>query len=316
MTVTDPDAAGNDGPANDSGTSQPASTGDLPAYDQQLAVFHLAFQRELEAIVNDLPLKSGDRVLDLACGDGFYTHRIAECLGSSGSVTGVDINLAYLSEAGKGDSRQRRGRAPVGFVAASFDMLPFPEGTFDVVWCAQSLYSLPEPVVAIRHMARVVRPGGIVAVLENDTLHQVFLPWPVALELPLRAAELQSFREGHGNSSKYYVGRRLPAVLAAAGLEPLRMTTHAFDRQAPLENAERALLQGYLEEVEQRVAPHLDAPLLRELRQLVEPGSPTHLLRQPYLTMTWLNVLAFGRRPLGPPTARRPGTVRPVEISA
>ncbi len=145
-------------------------------------------------------------------------------------------------------------------------------------------------------MARVLRPGGIVAVFENDTLHQVFLPWPVSLELPLRAAELRSFLEESRNSSKYYVGRRLPAILAAAGLEPVRMTTHAFDRRAPLGMAERALLQGYLEEAASRVAPYLEADLLQELHQLVDPQSRQHLLDQPHLTMTWLNVLAFGQK--------------------
>lgn len=236
------------------------------------------------------------RVLDLACGDGFYTRRIAGRLGPEGSVTGVDLNLAYLAQADEEASRQG-GRARIDLVAASFDRLPFPEGTFDFVWCAQSLYSLPDPVVAIAHMARMLRPGGRVAVLENDTLHQVFLPWPVDLELPLRTAELRSFREGSRNSSKYYVGRRLPALLAAAGLEPMRMTTHAFDRQAPLGAAERDLLQCYLDEVAERVAPHLEGALRQTLRQLVEPGSPRHLLEQPHLTMTWLNVLAIGRRP-------------------
>jgi SAM-dependent methyltransferase len=235
------------------------------------------------------------RVLDLACGDGFYTRRIAERLGPGGFITGVDINLAYLSEASVEASRPH-AHAKIDFVAASFDRLPFPDDTFDLVWCAQSLYTLPDPVVAIGHMARVLRPGGLVAVLENDTLHQVFLPWPVRLELPLRAAELRSFLAGSRNSSKYYVGRRLPAILAAAGLEPLRMTTHAFDRQAPLGEAEQELLQGYLEEVAERVAPYLDAALLQELRQLVDPASPRHLIGQPYLTMTWLNVLAFGRK--------------------
>jgi SAM-dependent methyltransferase len=235
------------------------------------------------------------RVLDLACGDGFYTRRIAERLGPGGSVAGVDINRAYLSQASEEASRQS-GEAKIDFVAASFDWLPFPDNTFDLVWCAQSLYTLPDPVVAIGHMARVLRPGGLVAVLENDTLHQVCLPWPVALELPLRAAELRSFLEGGWNPGKYYVGRRLPAVLAAAGLEPLRMTTHAFDRQAPLGKAEQGLLQSYLEKVVERVAPYLEVPLLEELRQLVDPGSPQHLLAQPHLTLTWLNVLALGRK--------------------
>lgn len=268
----------------------------LPKYDRQLTDFHSAFEGELRAIVNDLPLSPGMRVLDLACGDGFYTRCIAERLGPDGFATGVDINVAYLSEAQEETSREA-GRANSAFVAASFDRLPFSDGTFDLVWCAQSLYSLPEPVEAIRHMVRVLRPGGLVALLENDTLHQVFLPWPVSLELPLRAAELRSLLERSRNSSKYYVGRRLPAILAAAGLEPLRMTTHAFDRQAPLGDAERDLLQRYLEDVAERVAPHLDPALLLELRRLVDPGSPGHLLEQPYLTMTWLNVLAVGRKP-------------------
>jgi len=267
----------------------------LPSYDGQLSGFHQAFARELQAIVDELPIGSGMRVLDLACGDGFYTRRIAGRLGSEGSITGVDINLAYLAEARAG-APCRAGCAAIDFVASAFDRLPFQDRTFDLVWCAQSLYSLPDPVVAIGHMARVLRPGGIVAVLENDTLHQVFLPWPVALELPLRAAELRFFQERSRNSTKYYVGRRLPAILAAAGLEPLSMTSHAFDRQAPLGGAERELLQSYLEEVAIRVAAHLDPPLLHELRLLVDPRSSQHLLQLPHLTMTWLSVLALGRK--------------------
>ena len=266
----------------------------LPDYDNQLSRFHCAFEPELQRILDVLPLTPAMKVLDLACGDGFYSRRIADRLGPGGSVTGVDLNLAYLNEARQEAARQT-GEVTIDFVAASFDRLPFPDDAFDFVWCAQSLYSLPEPVVVLRYVARVLRPGGIVAVLENDTMHQVFLPWPVRLELPLRAAELRALSETR-NPNKYYVGRRLPAVLAEAGLEPLKMATQAIDRQAPFGEAERALLQSYLEGVANRVAPYLDAPLLQELRQLNDPRSPDHMLRQPYLTMTWLNVLALARK--------------------
>jgi ubiquinone/menaquinone biosynthesis C-methylase UbiE len=275
---------------------RPGSNGSLPEYDKQLSDFHGSFEHELQAIVNELPLNPNMHVLDLACGDGFYTRRIADRLGPGGSITGVDINRAYLTEAGEEVSCQR-GRAKIDFIAASFDRLPFRDGTFDLVWCAQSLFTLPDPVAAIRHMVRVVRRGGVIAVLENDTLHEVCLPWPVYLELPLRAAELRFFLEESQNSSKYYVGRRLPHVLAEAGLEPLGLTTHAFDRQAPLGEAEKALLRGYLKTVVARVSPYLELELLKELHQLVDPGSPTNMLQQPQLTMTWLNVLALGRKP-------------------
>ena len=267
----------------------------LPDYDDQLSGFHRAFEPELQRIVEALPLTPTMKVLDLACGDGFYTRRIADRLGPDGCVTGVDLNLAYLSCARR-EAVRPTGRGTMEFVAASFDRLPFPDDTFDFVWCAQSLYSLPEPVLVLEHLARVLRPGGIAAILENDTMHQVFLPWPIGLELALRAAELRALSEGTRNPNKYYVGRRLPAVFAAAGLEPLKMTTRAIDRQAPFGEAERALLQCYLEALEKRVALQLDGTRLRELRRLVDPLSPRHLLREPHLTMTWLNVLALGRK--------------------
>jgi ubiquinone/menaquinone biosynthesis C-methylase UbiE len=244
----------------------------------------------------DLPLTAGMRVLDLACGDGFYTRRIADRLGPDGSVTGVDVNLAYISAALRASAGQS-GRSTIDFVSASFDRLPFPDKSFDFVWCAQSLQSLPEPVVVLEHLGRVLRPGAIVAILENDTMHKVVLPWPVSLELPLRVAELRAFSEKTRDPSKYYVARRLPTVLAAAGLEPLKVATRAIDRQAPFGKAEHELLQSYLEEIAHRVAPYLDASLLQELRLLADPTSASHMLRQPHLTMTWLNVLALGRKP-------------------
>jgi ubiquinone/menaquinone biosynthesis C-methylase UbiE len=274
------------------------STDSLPDYDAALSSFHVAFESELTAIVSGLPLEPEARVLDLACGDGFYTRRLADRLGPSGSVTGADVNESYLAEARR-EAARRRSRAAVDFVVASFDALPFADGSFDFVWCAQSLYSLPDPVVVLRHVARVVRPGGLVAILENDSLHQVFLPWPVHLELPLRSAELAALSERSRNSNKYYVGRRLPEVLSKAGFEPARMTTHAFDRNAPLREAEQALLQSYLEEVTERVSTQLEPALFTELRELVEPTSPRHLLKQPHLTLTWLNVLALGKKPSG-----------------
>jgi len=282
---------------------EPSAPG-LPGYERQLSWFHRAFERELGAMVERLPLRRGMRVLDLACGDGFYTRRLAERVGKGGLVVGADSSLAYLSGC-KASAPREPGRSTAGLVGAQFDHLPFPDDTFDLVWCAQSLYSLPDVGAAMASMARVLRPGGQVAVLENDLLHHVILPWPVALELPLRAAELRSFQAEDRSLGRSDVGRRLPAILAAAGLVPLRPTTHAFDRQAPLGVPERELLQTYLEDLLRRVSTHVGPDLLGELQQLVDPGSARHLLRQPELSMTWLCVLALGRKgPLLPGASR------------
>jgi ubiquinone/menaquinone biosynthesis C-methylase UbiE len=287
--------AGNTVPGREAYTAASMDRSDgLPEYDSQLSAFHRAFEPELAAVLDALPLEPGMRVLDLACGDGFYTRRIAERLGAGGSVVGADLDPAYLARA-RQEAESYAGPAKIELVEAPFDHLPFEAASFDFVWCAQSLYSLPDPVAVLEHVKRVLKPDGIAAVLENDTLHQVFLPWPAGLEIPLRAAELRALLTESRNPGKYYVGRRLPAVFAAAGVEPWRMTTIAIDRQAPFRDAEREVLQSYLDAVVERVTPYLAEPLLVQLRELADNASPQHLLKQPYLTMTWLNVLALGR---------------------
>lgn len=266
--------------------------GGLPAYEIQLSAFHRAFEPELSAVVGSLPIAPGMHVLDLACGDGFYTRRLADRATASGRTVGVDMNLAYLEAA-----RREAGSRPVELVEATFDALPFPDHSFDFVWCAQSLYSLPDPVQVLEHVKRVLRPGGVVAVLENDTMHQVFLPWPVSVEVPLRAAELRALAAETRSWPKFYVGRRLPSVLAAAGLQPMGARTIAIDRQAPFDEPTRILMQGYLEETVTRATPHLDAAVAERLRALSDPHSADFLLAQPHLALTWINILALARRP-------------------
>jgi ubiquinone/menaquinone biosynthesis C-methylase UbiE len=105
-------------------------------------------------------------------------------------VVGLDISPRYLELARKA-GRER----PSASVAASIDRIPFADRTFDVVWSAQSLFSLPEPIDAVARMARIIKQGGIVAILEDDRLHWVLLPWSVEIELAVRTIEWDNFRK-------------------------------------------------------------------------------------------------------------------------
>ena len=176
----------------------------LPAYEPMLAAYHRAFATELRAVVGALPMAAGQIVLDMACGDGAYSRWLAERVGPSGRVAAVDVRPDYLEIA-----REDVSEPPLEWLAASIDALPFADDTFDLCWCAQSFYSLPDPTDALRHMLRVTKPGGIVAVLEDDTLHSVLLPWPIEVELAVRVAELTALSEKSDNPRKFYVGRRL-----------------------------------------------------------------------------------------------------------
>lgn len=100
----------------------------------------------------------GDAVLDVACGTGIVARHAAERVAPDGSVTAVDLNPAMLTVASslRPDVQWRQGD-----VAA----LPFPDGQFDVAVCQMAFMFFPDPDLAVREMARVVRPGGRVAAL-------------------------------------------------------------------------------------------------------------------------------------------------------
>ena len=264
----------------------------LPDYAPMLADYHRAYARELRAMVASLPIREGDRVLEMACGDGVYSRWLAERVGRRGSVTALDVSPAFLDLAGMNTAGHR-----VDFVAAAAERMPFADNTFDLVWCAQSLYSLPDPVEAVRLMARVVRPGGVVAVLENDSLHHILLPWPVEVELAVRAAELLAFVDESEHPRKYYIGRRLNEVFREAGLEDCRKSTWATNRQAPLGPDERGFLGKYLRDLLERAGPRLEPTMRARFESLVDSRSDDYLLDQPDLTVTCLDHVVRGTKP-------------------
>jgi ubiquinone/menaquinone biosynthesis C-methylase UbiE len=268
----------------------------LPSYEPMLAAFHQAFAVELRAMVDVLPITPGHSVLDMACGDGVYSPWLAERVGPGGRVVAVDMRLEYLELARK-QSANSRCSGVIEFLAASIESLPLEDQSFDLCWCAQSLYSLPDPVEALRHMLRVTRPGGMVAVLEGDSVHHIILPWPVEIELSVRGAELQALKQKSDQPGKYYVGRQLRRVFREAGLERIIIRTFATDRAAPLTPDDRTFFTEYLADVSRRVSAKLDGPAREELEHLVDPRSPRFLLDDPDFTATCIDQVVWGRRP-------------------
>jgi SAM-dependent methyltransferase len=266
----------------------------LPGYARQMEAFHRAFAAELRALVELLPLEPTARVVDVGCGDGFYVGLWAERLRTPGAVVGIDVNEPFLEQARRRTARVRPA-CELCFVRGDLFQSNDLGRDYDLVWSAQSLYSFPEPEATLRRMAELARPGGLVAVLENDTMHQLLLPWPSRVEMMLRAAERDALAAESPNSGKYYIGRRLPAVMAAAGIDPLGFKTQAIDRAAPLDAHLAEFLQSYLDQLFERVRPYLPEASVDILREYVSPDGETYLPKQPYFTMTWVNTLVWGR---------------------
>jgi ubiquinone/menaquinone biosynthesis C-methylase UbiE len=107
-------------------------------------------------------LRPGLRVLDVACGTGLVARLAAEAVGVDGRVAAVDLNPAMLAVA---SGLQAVEGAPIEWVEADAQALPFAEASFDVVCCQLGLQFFPDRERALREMKRVLVPGGRAVVM-------------------------------------------------------------------------------------------------------------------------------------------------------
>ncbi|CAM5345068.1 2-methoxy-6-polyprenyl-1,4-benzoquinol methylase, mitochondrial [Streptomyces rochei] len=110
------------------------------------------------AAVAELGLSVGARVLDAGCGTGRALPPLRAAVGPSGLVVGADLTPAMLQAAVRA-GRDRDGRLLLADVAA----LPLRSRSLDAVFAAGLVAHLPDPPANLRELARVVRPGGVLA---------------------------------------------------------------------------------------------------------------------------------------------------------
>lgn len=123
------------------------------------------------AAIDRHPPAAGDRVLDIGCGFGDSSARLAEIVGGDGSVLGIDFAPRFIDVA-----RDESAAENVRFAVADLQVSEFEE-TFDYAYSRFGTMFFASPVAALRNVARALSPGGrLVAVvwrrkLDNPWLH-------------------------------------------------------------------------------------------------------------------------------------------------
>jgi len=113
--------------------------------------------------VNATGVHAGMRVLDLAGGTGDLARLFADKVGPAGEIVLTDINGAMLAE---GRDKLLNAGLSVPAVQCDAERLPFPDAHFDCVSIAFGLRNVTRKEIALAEMRRVLRPGGVAAVLE------------------------------------------------------------------------------------------------------------------------------------------------------
>jgi len=123
--------------------------------------------------VNATGVRAGMRVLDLAGGTGDLARLFADRVGPTGEVVLTDINGAMLTF---GRDRLLDAGRVVPVVQCDAEKLPFPDGHFDCVSIAFGLRNVTRKENALAEMRRVLKPGGVAAVLEFSKVWQPLAP--------------------------------------------------------------------------------------------------------------------------------------------
>jgi ubiquinone/menaquinone biosynthesis C-methylase UbiE len=177
--------------------------------------------RRRELVRAALQAGSGDDVLDVGCGPGFYVSELVEVVGTEGSVTGVDQSPEMLAVAAK----RAAGRPNVKFHEGTATSLPVADASFDRALSVQVFEYVDDVPTALDELRRVLRPGGRVVLWDVD--------WET---VSWQAVDGDLMRRVLAAWDKHLVHPSLPKALSAqlreAGFDDVSMTAHAFATNA------------------------------------------------------------------------------------
>ena len=175
-------------------------------------------QRRLRlAFLRAIPVRRRATVLEVGCGTGIILRDLVPLVGRGGRLAGVDPSRTVLATA----RRLCRGTG-ITLREADGAKLPFTDNGFDVTLAVTVLLHVADPLAVVREMARVTRPGGRVAVQDQDFGAVVVTHPDRALTARILDGVVDRlYEEPHS-------GRRLPGLLREAGLDKIRVRTDVF----------------------------------------------------------------------------------------
>jgi SAM-dependent methyltransferase len=242
---------------------------------------------EARWLFDQMKLASGSNVVEIGCGPSGCLEILSRCVGSSGSVTGIERSQEAVDMA----CRMARDLSleNVDVRCGDARATGLPHGAYDLATARLVLVNVPQPEQIVAEAVALAKPGGWVAFHEADWVAHICEPpseaWNAVVRLLVRYTE--------NNGVDLFVGRKLPGLLRSAGLTDVQVKPliHAYPPGHPRRNilldfaenlSERILADGLVEK------PELDR-LKQALRQdLDDPGR---------LVISHLFIQAWGRKP-------------------
>ncbi|MFE1958241.1 methyltransferase domain-containing protein [Streptomyces sp. NPDC059479] len=269
-----------------------ASTGLGFTHEEIVDAHFAACAPQYRAALDAAELRPGRHVLDAGCGTGAFLPWIADAVGPEGRVSAVDLaeenaELAAARMAARG--------APCELDVRQGDLLrlPYPDDTFDAVWCANTTQYLSdeELPLALRELRRVVRPGGTIAVKDLDAGLITVRPGD-------RFQFMDFFRKGAevpGYARQLLRTRDLYRWLGETGMTSVRQHTVLIEHFAPMSPA---VLRFYALACARVAEQAVAAGLGGAWEGFLDPDGADNPLRDPYAYISEGNTVTVGTVPV------------------
>jgi len=257
-------------------------------------VLHGYLSDAIAWVASQAPDRPRHRIIDLGSGTGTATIALAQRFPAA-EVLAVDASAEMIARVqAKAVDLGLDGR--VGTLPADLDG-PWPDiGAADVIWASMSLHHLADPDRALTEVFASIRPGGLVAIAEMNSLPR-FLPDDIGLGRPglearcrAAAAELNAHRLPH-------LGADWGPRLAKAGFTAVAERTFSIDLDPPLPPATGRYAWLLLRRTREQLDGTLDAEDLATLDTLIGTDGPGSVLRRHDLAVCGMRTIWTGQRP-------------------
>lgn len=257
----------------------------MPDYLSLASAMHRLTEPAIRSALSALEIGPGSLGLDVACGNGDHSIWLAEAVSPHGQIAALDICREGLFRA-RASSARAGLTERLAFLQGDLCCLPFEDQVFDWAWCADSLWPGPkflgflgmDPLPILKELARVVRPGGIVAVLFWSS--QRLLPGHPFLEARLNATRAACYPFQEDWVPKAHI-LSAPLWLYEAGLKEIRGRTFTADVQAPIHGGTRDDLAACFQMLWGKAAEELADGDRRQFQRLCLQGSPDFIAGRP-----------------------------------
>lgn len=249
------------------------------AYIQSSLEFQPLLEPIIRSAIQALQLPPGSHGLDAGCGIGLQAVLLVDAIKPNGRVTGLDISSVFLSYGG--DFMKKAGLAEqISFKEGNVSAPPFDNDTFDWAWssCCVGYGSAIEPLPTLKELARVVKPGGCVAILAWTS--QNLIPGHPLLEAHLDATVSGIAPFAKGTRPERHFLRAL-GWFSEVGLEETKAQTFIGNAAAPLSDGEYKALLSLFEMRWTGVKSELSKEDWGEYQRLCLPESNEFILNHP-----------------------------------